>query len=83
VVTRTFKTFPDAEADLPESLALGTTVLTINQISTAANFSLGGSDTTCSSTAQILIPDDSCVLGIEFNPLEGGSITGPVRVDVD
>ncbi len=59
-------------------LNLGNAALTISQISTATNFSLGGSDTSCSSTGQALSAAASCVLGIEFNPTAGGSIAGSV-----
>ena len=59
-------------------LNLGNTLLTISQISTAANFTLGGSDTTCSASSQTLEPAFSCVLGIEFNPTVGSDIIGSV-----
>ncbi len=59
-------------------LNLGNAPLNISQISTAANFSLGGPGTTCSSGSQSLAAAASCVLGIEFTPTEGGSISGSV-----
>ena len=59
-------------------LNLGNAPLTIGKISTATNFTLGGSDTSCSSTGQTLSAAGSCVLGIEFNPTEAGSISGSV-----
>jgi hypothetical protein len=59
-------------------LNLGNTLLTISQISVAANFNLSGSDTTCSSSSQKLQPAFSCVLGIEFSPTVGDSIIGSV-----
>jgi sugar lactone lactonase YvrE len=59
-------------------LNLGNAPLNISQISTASNFSLGGADTSCSSTSQTLAPAASCVLGIEFNPIADGSISGNV-----
>jgi sugar lactone lactonase YvrE len=59
-------------------LNLGNAPLTISQISTAANFSLGGSDTTCGSTGQTLASAASCVVGIEFNPTTAGGISGSV-----
>jgi hypothetical protein len=59
-------------------LNLGNAPLTVSQISTAANFSLGGSDTTCSSTGQALASAASCVLGIEFDPATDGTIGGAV-----
>jgi len=57
---------------------LGNMPLTISQISTAANFSLSGSDTSCSPEDQVLNPAASCVLGIEFNPAGSGKIGGSV-----
>jgi hypothetical protein len=59
-------------------LNLGNSPLTIDLISTADNFSLSGSDTTCSSSSQTLAPAASCVLGFEFNPASAGSINGGV-----
>jgi sugar lactone lactonase YvrE len=59
-------------------LNLGNAALTINQISTAANFSLSGADTSCSSTGQALSPGAECVLGIGFAPTVYGSISGSV-----
>ena len=57
---------------------LGNTLLTISPISVATNFTLGGSDTTCSASSQKLEPAFSCVLGIEFSPTVGISIIGSV-----
>jgi hypothetical protein len=57
-------------------LNLGDAPLTISQISTAPYFSLAGADTSCSASAETLAPAASCVLGIEFNPTEGGSYSG-------
>ncbi len=60
-------------------LNMGNTALVISGISTAANFSLGGSDTSCnSSSGQTLNPAASCVLGIEFTPTGVGSVSGSV-----
>jgi hypothetical protein len=59
-------------------LNLGNEPLTLSQISTAANFSLGGPDTTCGSSSQTLAAGASCVLGIEFTPTAGGSLSGSV-----
>ncbi len=59
-------------------LNLGNAPLNISQISTAANFSLGGSDTSCSASSQTLAAAASCVLSIEFNPTAVGSISGSV-----
>jgi hypothetical protein len=59
-------------------LNLGNATLAVSSISTAANFSLGGSDTTCNATSQLLVPAASCVLGIEFAPMAVGSIGGSV-----
>jgi Bacterial Ig-like domain (group 3)/Abnormal spindle-like microcephaly-assoc'd, ASPM-SPD-2-Hydin/NHL repeat len=57
-------------------LNLGNAPLTIGHISTAANFSLSGSDTSCSERGQTLDSAESCVLGIEFNPEQAGAIQG-------
>jgi hypothetical protein len=59
-------------------LNLGNEALTISQISTAPNFTLGGSGTSCSPSGQSLQPAANCVLGIEFNPEVVGSIAGSV-----
>ncbi len=59
-------------------LNLGNASLNIASISTAANFSLGGADTTCSTGSQTLTPAASCVLGIEFAPTTAGIISGSV-----
>jgi sugar lactone lactonase YvrE len=59
---------------------LGNAALNISQISTAANFSLGGPDTTCSSNSQMLSPAASCLLGIEFAPSTAGPISGNVTL---
>jgi hypothetical protein len=44
-------------------LNLGNAPLNINQISPSTNFSLGGADTSCSTSSQTLSPAASCVLG--------------------
>ncbi|MGA7693673.1 MAG: chitobiase/beta-hexosaminidase C-terminal domain-containing protein [Candidatus Sulfotelmatobacter sp.] len=59
---------------------LGNTPLNITQISTAANFSLGGADTSCSTSAQLLGAAATCILGIEFAPTGSGSISGGVTL---
>ena len=59
-------------------LNFGNAPLAISPINTSANFSLGVPDTTCSSSSQTLLPSASCVLGVEFNPTAGGSLTGGV-----
>ena len=64
-------------------LNLGNAPLDISQISTATNFSLGGTDTSCSSSGQTLNAAESCILGIEFNPLSAGSISGSVVLTDD
>ena len=64
-------------------LNLGNAPLDISQISTAANFSLGGADTSCSTAGQTLNAAESCILGIEFNPLSAGSISGSVVLTDD
>ena len=57
---------------------LGDAPLTITAISSTGNYSLGGSDTSCSSTGVSLNPATSCVLGIEFIPTTGGTVSGSV-----
>jgi hypothetical protein len=59
---------------------LGNAALNISQISTAANFSLGSPDTTCSSNSQVLSPAASCILGFEFAPSTAGPINGNVML---
>ena len=58
-------------------LNLGNAPLNISQINTAANFSLAGSDTSC-STSIPLIAAANCILGVEFNPTVTGSISGGI-----
>ncbi len=60
-------------------LNLGNAPLTLSSISAAANFSLGGSDTSCSTSSPLAVAGN-CILGIEFNPMVGGSISGSVIV---
>jgi hypothetical protein len=57
---------------------LGNAMLDINGISIAPNFSLSGSGSSCGERGHLLNPAASCVLGIEFNPRESGSISGSV-----
>jgi len=57
---------------------LGNAPLSITNISATGNYSLGGSDTSCNSTSETLNPATSCVLGIEFTPTTGGTVTGSV-----
>lgn len=58
---------------------VGNVPLNISQINTAANYSLGGADTSCNSSgSESLDAAASCVLGIEFTPTSAGSITGNV-----
>lgn len=60
---------------------LGNVPLNISQIRTAANYSLGGADTSCSSSgSESLDAAAGCVLGIEFTPKSAGSITGSVAL---
>ena len=59
-------------------LNLGNAPLDIVRISTAANFSLSGSDTSCAAGGQTLNAAESCILGVEFNPLQGGAIQGSI-----
>jgi len=58
---------------------LGNAPLAISQISAPANFSLGGSGTSCNlASANTLNPGASCVLGIEFMPVTAGSFNASV-----
>ncbi len=57
---------------------LGNAPLSITNISATGNYSLGGSDTSCNSTSETLNPATSCVLGIEFTPTTGGTVSGSV-----
>lgn len=58
---------------------LGNSPLTISQIKLAANYSLGGSDTSCNlSGGETLNPAASCILGIEFTPATAGSLSGSI-----
>ena len=56
----------------------GNSALSIGSIAVSSGFSLGGADTTCSTTNQVLAPGTSCVLGIEFAPTVSGNIGGSV-----
>ncbi len=56
----------------------GNSSLTIGSIAVSSGFSLGGADTTCSTTNQVLAPGTSCVLGIEFAPTVSGNISGSI-----
>jgi hypothetical protein len=63
---------------------LGASALTISKITAVANYSLGGSDTSCSlSGSQSLNPGTSCVLGIEFIPTTAGTLNGSVVLTDD
>ena len=64
-------------------LNLGDAALTISQISTATFFTLGGADTTCSTSGQVLDAAASCVLGIQFSPAEPGNVSGSVVLTDD
>ena len=57
---------------------LGNGPLTITNISASGNYSLGGSDTSCTSSGDTLNAATSCVLGIEFTPTAGGAVSGSV-----
>ena len=77
-------TFPDTnvgDVSAAQDVAidnLGNAQLNITQISTAANFTLGGTDTSCADNGQLLDPAGSCILGIEFAPQSTGIINGSV-----
>lgn len=56
---------------------LGSGSLNISKITTAANFSIGGADTSCNASgSETLNPAASCVLGIVFTPTAAGSVSG-------
>lgn len=55
---------------------LGNSTLTASQITTPANYSLGGSETSCLSSGETLTPATSCILGIEFTPATAGTVSG-------
>lgn len=58
---------------------LGNAPLTIGAINAPANFSLGGSDTSCNLTSgETLSPATSCLLGIQFEPATAGSLSGSI-----
>ena len=57
----------------------GNLLLTLTSLSITANFNLNGPDTTCTGSTT-LNPGDSCVLGIEFAPVTGGSQSGAVNL---
>ena len=60
---------------------LGNAPLTISKITAAANYSLGGSDTSCNlAGGGTLNPATSCVLGIEFTPTTAGSLNGSITL---
>ena len=55
---------------------LGNSTLTIGEITAPANYSLGGSDTSCLPSGETLNPATSCILGIEFTPATAGTVSG-------
>ena len=61
------------------TLLANQTTLTIDQIFTPSNFSLGGADTTCTN-GQSLVAGGSCVLGIQFKPTTSGPVGGNIDV---
>jgi len=64
-------------------LNVGNSPLTIDSVVPSSNFSLGGADTTCSATNQMLNPSLSCVLGIDFLGQTGGHLYGNVVLTDD
>jgi hypothetical protein len=60
---------------------LGNAALNISQVSTAGDFSLGGADTSCTSSgSESLNAAASCVLGIEFTPKSAGTVSGSIAL---
>ncbi len=57
----------------------GNGTLTFTSIAASTNFNLNGPDTTCTSSTQ-LAPRESCVLGVVFAPVAGGSLSGTVTL---
>jgi hypothetical protein len=58
---------------------LGASPMTISAISATANYSLGGSDTSCTlSGGETLNPGASCILGVEFIPSTAGTLSGSI-----
>jgi hypothetical protein len=57
----------------------GNVPLVLTSLTATANFSVGGFDTTCTSSTT-LNPGDSCVLDIVFAPVTGGDLTGVVNL---
>ena len=55
----------------------GASPLNLTQITTAGNFSLGGSDTSCKAS-DTLNAGQSCVLGVEFAPTSTGTLNGSI-----
>jgi hypothetical protein len=58
---------------------VGTQTLNINQISASAAFNTNGADTTCSS-GKTLAPSASCIVSIEFAPVNVGPVTGSLVI---
>jgi hypothetical protein len=57
---------------------VGNAALQISQITATSGYNLQGPDTTCSGSGQVLNTASSCMLGIEFAPLEEGTVSGSV-----
>ena len=62
---------------------IGNAPLNISLISTAANFTLQGPDTSCASNGQQVDVGLSCTLGIEFAPQASGANSGSVILTDD
>ncbi len=55
----------------------GNAPLNVSQIAISANFSLGGTNTSCVSSGQLLPAGSNCILGLEFAPtMAGNPISG-------
>ncbi|MGH9681388.1 MAG: choice-of-anchor D domain-containing protein, partial [Candidatus Acidiferrales bacterium] len=78
----TFANTPVGAASVAQDVAvmnLGDAPLVISGITTPANYSFGGSDTSCKlPSGATLNPAGSCVLGIEFTPATAGSLSGSI-----
>lgn len=59
---------------------IGNAPLTLQQINPGPNFSIGGPGTTCQSFGQVLLPQQSCILGVVFKPLTSGNLTTRIEI---
>lgn len=82
----TFASTPVGGGSAPQDITamnMGSAALNITQITTSANYSLGGADTSCKPSGDVLNPATACILGVEFNPTTTGSLSGSVVLTDD